>query len=290
MNKVTASKSAAIIAAHRAIESAKPPDQRICFDPFAEKLIPEKTTVIGETEIPKEQALNIFKQFVPGFHEYFLARTRYIDDCLTCALQDGLQQLVILGAGYDSRAYRFELRRQNISVFEVDHPATQSDKKERLMKIFSILPEHVRFIPADLGSEDLGKKLHKNGYDEQLKTLFIWEGVTMYLDPQAVDQVLDFIVANSGPGSCLIFDFTSSDVVQGNDTRPEAMAWRKKTSESGEPLKFGIDFENPASFLEKRNFSTIDIATHEYFNRAYYSAPEDNRRATPILAIAHCSK
>ena len=99
IEETIASRSAAIIAAHRAMESAKPSDERICYDPYAEKLIPPNVTVIGETALPKEQALNLFKNFGPGFHEYFIARTRYIDDYLTSCIGKELQQLVILGAG-----------------------------------------------------------------------------------------------------------------------------------------------------------------------------------------------
>ena len=287
MSAVNASQSAAIIAAHRAIESAKPSSERICYDPFAEKLISSNTTVIGETDLPREQALEIFKQFVPGFHEYFLARTRYIDDYLAASVERGLGQLVILGAGYDSRAYRFEALKESAAVFEVDHPATQTVKQQRLAKIFQTLPGHVTFVPVDLQSENLGGRLTGSGYDDRQRTVFIWEGVTMYLNPQAVDQTLAFIARHSGPGSEVIFDFTSPAVIQGDERRPEAAAWRQKASDSGEPLRFGLRFDRLKPFLRQRNFSEITMVTHDFFDRAYFSDPEDNRQVTPILAIAH---
>ncbi len=284
MKKADASQSAAIIAAHRAIESKKPLGQRICFDPVAEKLIPPNTSVIGETDMPKETALLLFKQFVPGFHEYFIARTRYIDDYLAAFIKGGLQQLVILGAGYDSRAYRFDALKK-IPVFEVDHPATQSVKKERLQRLFNPLPGHVRFVPVDLHTDDLGKGLFEKGYDKDLTCLFILEGVTMYLRREAVDQILAFIHDSSGPGSGVIFDFTSVEVVQGKALRPEAIAWRQKAMDLGEPLLFGIDFNALKGFLEKRGFSKIGMVTHADFKTAYFNHVEEN--ATTILAIAH---
>lgn len=289
MEENTASRSAAIIAAHRAMESAKPSNERICYDLFAEKLIAPNVTVIGETDMPREQALSIFKQFVPGFHEYFLARTRYIDDYLESCINNGLQQLVILGAGYDSRAYRFESLKEEMRVFEVDHPATQAVKKDKLKRIFNNLPSHVAYVPLDFQQEDLGGGLFNKGYNNRLKTLFIWEGVTMYLDPESVDKVLSFIAGNSGSGSSIIFDFTSPEVVQGTDERPEAVAWRQKTTDTGEPLRFGIGLDSLVSFLETRHFTEISYVTHDYFNRSYFDHPEDNRAATPILAIAQAT-
>ncbi len=101
MESQEASNSAAIIAAHRAFDSAKPPYERICYDPYAKQFAGPGFTVIGEVDMPEDQALELFNAIVPGFHEFFLARTRYIDDVLEKCLVNGIEQLVILGAGYD---------------------------------------------------------------------------------------------------------------------------------------------------------------------------------------------
>jgi methyltransferase (TIGR00027 family) len=151
-------------------------------------------------DIPAETALELFNAVVPGFHEFFLARTRYIDDYLKAALEKGLEQLVILGVGYDSRAYRFEELKQQTRVFEVDPPATQQVKKERVQGLFKTLPGHVVYIPVDFQKETLTDSLIANGYDQGLKTLFLWEGVTMYIDAGPADAVLSFIAGFSGPG------------------------------------------------------------------------------------------
>jgi len=284
-----ASRSAAIIAAHRAMESAKPRGERICYDPLAEKFIGPDVTVIGSSQMPKSQALTLFKQFVPGFHEYFLARTRFIDDYLSACIDHGLEQLAILGAGYDSRAYRFEALKKNVAVFEIDHPATQTVKKKKLKQIFGKLPSHVTYVPADLQNRDFASSLLATGYNQNLKTLFIWEGVTMYLDAGSVDQVLLFVSQNSGTGSSIIFDFTSPQVVQGREKRTEALAWRQKTTDVGEPLKFGIAPGDLDSFLKQRHFSRIASVTHDDLKKAYFNHPEDKRLPTPILTIAHAT-
>lgn len=201
MKPQEASNSAAIIAAHRAFDSAKPADQRICHDQYAQQLAGPGFTVIGEVDVPQETALELFNSVMPGFHEYFVARTRYMDDTLKQSIENGLEQLVILGAGYDSRGYRFGALKQQARVFEVDHPATQQVKKERVKGIFKTLPGHVTHIPVDFQEGALADSLSANGYNRSLKTLFIWEGVTMYIDAGAVDTILAFIAGNSGPGT-----------------------------------------------------------------------------------------
>jgi methyltransferase (TIGR00027 family) len=289
MKTQEASNSAAIIAAHRAFDSAKPAAERICYDPYAEQFAGPGFTVIGEVDVPADTALELFNALVPGFHEFFLARTKYIDDMLEQHLANGLEQLVILGAGYDSRAYRFKALVQQARVFEVDHPATQRVKKERVRSALRALPIHVTYVPADFQEEALADCLPANGYDPSLKTFFIWEGVTMYIDAAAVDTVLAFIAENSGSGSSVIFDFTSPDVIAGTCERPEAGAWLNRAQEKGEPLLFGIATNVLDKFLSAKGFDEIVCVGSEFFNRTYFTGIHQNREATPILSIVHAT-
>ena len=98
------------------------------------------------------------------------------------SIDEGLEQLVILGAGYDSRPYRIDGLNE-IRVFEVDHPDTQAVKIEKIKEIFGSLPHHVVYIPADLASDDFVQRLLDRGYDRSRKTLFIMEGVIFYIPP-----------------------------------------------------------------------------------------------------------
>ena len=280
------SRSAGIIAAHRAIESSRDENQRICYDPFARDFLPPGFTVIGPHDISEQEALALFKAIVPGFHEFFIARTRYIDDYLQDRIDKGLEQLVILGAGYDSRAYRFDALVHQTKVFEVDHPATQDAKKARVLERFKALPAHVSYIPVDFIEEDFQAGLFANGYDRQLKTLFIWEGVTMYVDSDTVEKTLDFIANNVGNGSSLIFDYTYPEVLAGTFERKEAKEWLQITQGSDEPLLFGIDQDNIEKFLTDRGFSNVVSVSSEYFNRVYFTGMNQGRESTPVLSIA----
>ena len=280
------SRSAGIIAAHRAIESSRDESQRICYDPFARNFLPAGFTVIGPHDISEQDALALFKAIVPGFHEFFIARTRYIDDHLQACIDKGLEQLVILGAGYDSRAYRFDALVHQIKVFEVDHPATQEAKKTKVLERLKALPAHVSYIPVDFIKEDFQTGLFANGYDRQLKTLFIWEGVTMYVDSDTVEKTLDFIANNVGNGSSLIFDYTYPEVLAGTFERKEAKEWLRITQNSDEPLVFGISQDNIESFLATRGFSNVVSVSSEYFNAAYFTGVNQDRESTPVLSIA----
>lgn len=288
MNPDHASQSAGIIAAHRALESTRPASERIVNDPYARKLIGPRCTVIGESDIPEEKALELFQSVVPGFHEYFLARTRYMDDHLQAWIDRGLEQLVIVGAGYDSRAYRHrDLATRNTPVFELDHPATQAIKKARLSAILPGPPGHVTFVPADLNGEAPGQRLLEGGYDRRLQTLFILEGVTMYIEPPAVDRFLRFAADDSGRGSGVIFDFTHPEVIDGTSERPEARWWREKANGSSEPLRFGLDNRRVESYLADRGFGDAVWVTSSDLHRTYFTGTRTNSPCTPIFTVAH---
>ena len=156
------------------------------------------------------------ERIAPGVPGEVIGRTRYIDDRLRACIDEGIGQLVILGAGLDSRAHRFEELKGGVKVFELDYPATQEVKVRRVRKLFGRLPDGVAYIPIDFDRDDLGEKLFESGYDGDLKTFFIWEGVTYYLTARAVDATLDFIARDSGEGSSIIFDYIFRSVLDGH--------------------------------------------------------------------------
>ncbi len=194
------------IAAIRAIESSKPPEERICYDPLARRMVNPVFYVLAKL------SYGYGERRAPGTVEFITARTRFIDDYLSTCLENGIEQLVILGAGLDSRAYRFNQLIEHVHVFEVDHPATQRDKRKRLQLIFGEIPGHVIFVPIDFNEENL-ERLYDFGYQKQIKTLFIWEGVTYYLIAEAVENTLKFVLKNSGKGSSIVFDYVHNSAL-----------------------------------------------------------------------------
>ncbi len=153
-----------------------------------------------------------------------VVRTRHIDEALQDALADGMEQVVILGAGLDTRAYRFHDGHPAAHFFEVDSPATQSDKRERVERVFGTTPEHVTFVPVDFETQSLAEELAAAGFDASARTFYVWEGVTMYLTADAIDATLEFVTEHSAPGSEIVFDYVYKELIDGTFPEPSSDA------------------------------------------------------------------
>jgi methyltransferase (TIGR00027 family) len=188
-----------------------------------------------------------------------------------------LQQLVILGAGYDSRPYRFDRAKDQLKVFEVDHPATQADKLAKVQVVFGTIPAHVTFVPVDFNTQSLEQRLPESGYDLNLKTLFIWQGVTMYLTDEAVDDTLRFIVQHSAPGSAIVFDYIYRQVLDGIQKHAEIKKMHRYRFMTGEGLTFGIEEGAVEAFLKKRGFSQVKDMDSNGLRQAYFTGKNASR-------------
>src|SRR5262245_4667332 len=135
------------------------------------------------------------------------ARTHHMDALLVDALSAGVTQVVNLGAGFDSRAYRFRERFPRARFFELDLPAMITAKRERIVKIFGAVPDRVVLVPTDFTTRPLDEVLRGAGYDRTQRTFFIWEGVTMYLPEAANVSTLRFIRSGSASGSSVVYDY-----------------------------------------------------------------------------------
>lgn len=287
MHSQTPSKTARTTTAHRAYESLKPADERICYDPFAERFLGNNWNPIGEFPLPRAVGFWLFELGAPGLNAYFAARTRYLDDVLLTNLQEGLQQLVIMGAGYDSRAYRFEQQiKGSTEVFEVDHPATQGFKLAKLKETFGSVPGHVHFVPVDFVTDTLQRRLSENGFDPSRRTLFIWEGVSYYLSAEAVDKTLAFIAASS-KGTSLVFDYTYPSVINGTYPDRGAKKWRTSVRGYGEELRFGVEAGSIGTFLAQRGFSLVEAVNHELLKQRYFKGVNESRRIIPVIDLVH---
>jgi methyltransferase (TIGR00027 family) len=283
------SKMAELIALHRVVESALPEGERICYDPYAVRFVNPEIFEFARKNPEKAKALREhYERLFPGLGNSIRARVRYFDDFVKTSINEGLEQLVILGAGYDTRAYRIE-GLDKIMVFEVDHPDTQCVKIEKIKKIFGHLPDHVVYVPVDFESEDLGQMLLENGYNKFQKTLFVMEGLVMYIPPKAVDETLLFIVKNSGKGSSIIFDYYHQSTVDGTSELEAAKNIRNFVLSQGEPLQFGIEEEAVEAFLTERGFSRIQNVTSEDYKEAYFQGVNKDRAVCSLLSFAYAA-
>jgi methyltransferase (TIGR00027 family) len=282
------SKMAELIALHRVAESALPEGQRICYDPYAVHFVDPEILEFARKNPEKTRAMREhYERLFPGLGSSIRARVRYFDDFIKAATEEGLEQLVILGAGYDTRAYRIEGLKGNVNVkvFEVDHPGTQSLKKEKIEKIFGRLPDHVVYVPVDFETEGMGQKLLGNGYDRSKKTLFLIEGLVMYIPPKAVDEILSFIVNNSARGSEVLFDYFLQSVVDGICETGKNM--RDFAAQQGEPFLFGIEEGAAEAFLTERGFSRVQNVTSDDYKKAYFHGVNKDRAVCSLLSFVH---
>ena len=150
-----ASVTAEIMAVHRATEMLLPEEERVCQDPLAIKFLPPEWVALLKDREKLIALASEHAQKMPGINGAIAARVRFIDEIVLHAMEEGLDQLVILGAGYDSRAYRMEGIEKNTHVFEVDHPFSQGNKIKKVKEIFGEKPGHVTFVPLEFTRDDL---------------------------------------------------------------------------------------------------------------------------------------
>src|SRR5262245_14456994 len=168
MREGHASRTAEQNALFRALESSRPRGERICDDPLARHFLTWPFTLVMRfAAIPggAKFAASFIDRRWPGVRSSVVARTRWIDDAIAAA-QDDIEQIVILGAGFDTRAYCMAVLRA-VDVFEVDHPDTQAAKRRVLQRLFSVAPSHVRFVAVDFRRDDLIDGLRRAGRSEE---------------------------------------------------------------------------------------------------------------------------
>ncbi len=160
----------------------------------------------------------------------------------------------------------------------------QEVKLERLKKVIHPLPAHVTFLPVDFNTQMLGERLQSGGYDEQGKTLFIWQGVTYFLTAEGVDGTLSFIVNHSGPGSTVIFDYCYNETLR-ERSRGYGKVLRRSSQLSGEAYMFGIDQGQAEPFLTRRGFCDVRDVPVENLRAMYFTGSNAGRVIATGIAI-----
>lgn len=269
----------------RAIESLRPEDERICYDPVASKLMGPFWSCLNGVGFLRRRSIRQLDSEESGMANWIIGRTKFIDDFLKEEVEGGIKQLVILGAGYDTRAYRFSELQKQAKVFELDDMATLKFKFARVRIAVKPLPQNVVFVPIDFTHQKLEDKLPPRIYDRSLKTMFIWEGVTMYLPAESVDQTLAFIAGNSGQGSSVVLDYLFESVVDGTSDLTEAKKLRQTTAQAGEPLLFEIKEASIEEFLSSRGFDVMQNLSAKSLKDAYFKGKGQQRKVFPLIAI-----
>ena len=197
-------------------------------DTFAEKFVPPSSWagILPDIDFSKgnEFAIHQLKSDDRSYYYYHNIRTKHIDAILSESLTNKVKQVVNLGAGYDSRAYRFHQIAPEVKYFEIDLPEMIANKKIRVNELLGALPDWVSYVPIDFNKQTLQEELIKAGYDKNKKTLFIWEGVTYYISKEAVKSTLKFVANQSSPGSSIVFDYLPLSIEQFNTYKEMALS------------------------------------------------------------------
>jgi methyltransferase (TIGR00027 family) len=258
MREGKASLTAEFIALFRALETVRrPPERRLFCDPLARAFLGwhlRLVVLLAQAPVLGPIIFRFIDRRWPAALASAVARTRYIDDALLAAIHDGAQQVVILGAGFDARAYRFR-GLERLRVYEVDHPDTQIAKIARLKPALGALPPHVCFVPADFTRDGLAAAMAAAGYAPAVKTFFLCEGVLSYLTPEAADALLRWVGRAAPAGSKIVFTYTD---IGATFTAQEALQARRllaTLSRIGENFQFGLARDQLPAYLGERGLA-----------------------------------
>ena len=264
------------VAKHRLIESLAKPNKRVIYDPFA------KNFVLGSSIIKlMGHKLNVWlgEKIIPGMHEHLISRTRFIDDLIEESTSMGIEQYVILGAGYDSRAHRLKLP-SNLKIFEVDQPEVQEKKLSKLPNNTTNI-ENVTYVNIDFNHESLREQLLNAGFDQSKSTIYTLEGVSQYIPREALNSTLKELAAlNTNSNSKIFISYVNKLLKDDSKTcfgigysKPEKAVnfITNSAAKLGEPWISFYSAEEIEDILSKNNFTLTENKTLADLNLKYFT-------------------
>ncbi len=281
------SSTAAYMALFRAVESAGLRRPQLFTDPFAAGLLPTSLHVVAlvaRLPVVGRAVPSLLDLGWPRTRSSGVVRTRLIDELVVEAITEGDTQFVLLGAGFDSRAYRLA-EAQAVAVFEVDHPATLRVKRARLEALGPRLA-HVHFVAADFEVDDVEVALADAGFDEHTRSVVLWEGVVSYLSAPAVDRNFDLLSRLCCEGSRLVFTYVDRRALDGSIEFAEAKRWKSWVRLNGEPFVFGFRPDDLAAYLAGRGFRLESDRTTAEVARDYAAALGRKEQGSELYRVA----
>ena len=280
------------VAKQRLIESIAKPEERIINDPYADRF------VLGASFIKlMGHKLNVWlaEKLVPGFHEHLISRTRFIDDLIKKSAASGVEQYVILGAGYDSRAHRLELP-SSLRIFEVDQPEVQARKRSKLPEELSN-SENMTYVAVDFTHQSLTEQLMNAGFDQNKSSVFTLEGVSQYITKEALSSTIKEVAALTQRASSILFISYVSELF---DKNPEACFGkgypnaekRAKlimygSAKVGEPWISFYGAEEIENVLSQNGYSVKENVTLKDLNSRYFAPVGRVLSENQLLQLEH---
>lgn len=225
---------------------------QIFTDPLAARLLGVTAEELAELGTPTTNHLGDGASDRPR-RLFFAARARFAEDAVAAAITAGVRQVVILGAGLDTFAYRNP--RPDLRVFEVDHPATQAWKRERLTTAGIDRPETLTFVPVDFETQTLAAGLESTGFKRTDPAVFVWLGVVFYLTPNAAHATLEYIAGQAQPVE-VVFDYLQP--ANSDEDRAHQQARADRLAGVGEPVFSYFTPDDIAAQLRALGFTDLE--------------------------------
>jgi len=205
-----------------------------------------------------------------GIYQYVIARTKYLDNVFIESIKKGIDQVVILGAGFDSRAIRLLDEKDRVKVYEIDIHTTINAKLKQYKKRQIKLPNNDILIPVDFEKENIRTKLNEYGFNKDKKTLFVLEGLIMYLSEHTVKDTFSFITDYSSQGSIIVFDYVHASVLRLENKYYGENAIYNRVKKDNEQWIFGIDESEINNFLMNFNLSLVEQLNSQEMEERYF--------------------
>lgn len=249
----------------------------LVVDPWAAKILPLGGR-FAASSTRWAAARRAFKAItdrrIGGGWSNFLCRKRYVDDQLLSAVDEGIDAVVILGAGFDTRAYRLS-ELATVPVCEVDLPGNVAQKAAAVRRCFDCVPTHVRLLAVDFESDSLAEALTREGFGPDKRIFYIWEGVTMYLTEPAVRKTMEYL-SGAAPGSRLIFTFIRRDFLDGHERYGAGGIHEEAVVKRG-LWHFGLNPDQVSGFLAEYGWHEVEqVGPDEYASRYLKPAGRDD--------------
>ncbi len=272
-----------------AIEQFFPPEQRIIHDDLAYQIVPlSMRAFIGmmRFNVTRDWMVRLTEKAAPGIWSGVMCRKRYIDEKLLESAGQ-IKAIVNLGAGYDTRLYRFP-QLADIPAWEVDQPGNIASKLDTVQKIFGKVPAHVKLVPIDFDHESLEAVLTDHGYELGQPTFFIWEAVTQYLTETGIRATFDFL-AQAVSGSRLAFTYICQEFLDGSAMSQQYKRLYKAYVDKGIWL-FGLDPDAVAAFLDGYGWRLIEDVGYDELAERYVKPLNRDLPSMPIERMVYAQK
>lgn len=262
-----------------AAERYTPAERRIVDDDLAARFIPGGLRAAVRVPLTRRLLMSMTEKQATGIWGSMLCRKRYADDRVAEAVREGVQQLIVLGAGLDTRAYRLA---GDLPVVEADLPSNVEDKRARVEAVFGRVPANVTLRPTDFETDDLGDLL-----DPARPAMIVWEAVTQYLTEEGVRRTLSQL-GKAAPGSRLIFTYVLADFLDGSRAYGAERAYREFVTKH-RVWRFGLAPAEVAPLLREYGWAETEQAGPAEY-RAWYLANRPGLAVSEIERFVHAVK